>query len=83
MRKRVKPGPSRIDIHVGKRLRTRRSLLGMSQQYLSYECGITFQQIQKYEKGINRISAGRLYELSIILDVPIEYFFHGLKAQKR
>lgn len=79
MRKKTKPGPSDIDIHAGKRLRVRRILLGLSQQYLAQECGISFQQIQKYENGKNRISAGRLYELSIILDVPTDYFFMGLR----
>lgn len=82
MRKKTKPGPSKVDIYAGKRLRVRRCLLGMSQQYVAQECGISFQQIQKYENGKNRISAGRLYDLSVILGVPTDYFFMGLKKKR-
>ncbi|MEM7650954.1 MAG: helix-turn-helix transcriptional regulator [Pseudomonadota bacterium] len=64
-----------MDVHVGQRLRLRRSLLGMSQEKLAEAIGLTFQQIQKYERGTNRISAGRLFDFSKILDVPISYFF--------
>ena len=64
-----------IDVHVGARLRARRTLLGMSQMVLGDAMGITFQQLQKYETGANRISASRLYELSKLLDVDISYFF--------
>ena len=64
-----------IDKHVGKRLRVRRSLLGLSQEKLAEQVGVTFQQIQKYERGTNRVSSSRLYQFSIILGVPIDYFF--------
>jgi len=64
-----------IDRHVGARLRERRLLLGMSQQQLADALGITFQQVQKYENGTNRISASRLWDISCRLDVPIEWFF--------
>lgn len=70
------PGP--IDRHIGGRVRTRRILLGMSQEKLADALGLTFQQIQKYEKGINRIGAGRLLQIAGILDVSIEFFFEGL-----
>jgi len=70
--------PSLIDLHVGKRLRQRRSLLGMSQEYLGESVGVTFQQIQKYERGSNRIGASRLYQFSIILDVSVAYFFEDM-----
>lgn len=81
MGKKTKPGPSAVDIHAGKRLRIRRCLLGISQQVLAEQSGVSFQQIQKYEKGINRISAGRLYEFSVILGVPTDYFFWGCDRQ--
>ncbi|RAU21747.1 transcriptional regulator [Paramagnetospirillum kuznetsovii] len=67
-----------IDAHVGTRLRLRRTLLGMSQDSLGMAIGMTFQQVQKYERGANRISASRLFDLSRTLDVPISYFFEGL-----
>ncbi len=67
--------PSAVDVHVGARLRQRRTLLGMNQTKLGSSIGLTFQQVQKYEKGTNRISASRLYALSGTLDVPVEYFF--------
>jgi transcriptional regulator with XRE-family HTH domain len=67
-----KPNP--IDVHVGRRLRLRRTLLGMSQERLAQLLGLTFQQIQKYERGVNRIGSSRLYELGQILDVPISFF---------
>jgi len=69
---------SDIDLHVGKRLRRRRRLLGLTQQSLAEEVGIRFQQIQKYECGANRVSAARLFELSEALSVPIQYFYEGL-----
>jgi transcriptional regulator with XRE-family HTH domain len=65
---------------VGKRLRLRRTLLGLSQEKLSESVGLTFQQIQKYERGANRIGASRLFQFSQILDVPIGFFFEGLSA---
>lgn len=71
-------GPDPVDVHVGKRLRQRRTLLGMSQEKLAQAFGVSFQQVQKYERGANRISASRLYLLTKILDVPVTYFFEGL-----
>src|SRR5690349_25038603 len=68
-----KPNPT--DIHVGSRIRLRRNMLGMSQERLGEHLGITFQQIQKYEKGTNRVGASRLQAISSILDVPVSYFF--------
>ena len=67
-----------VDAHVGKRLRLRRSLMGWSQERLGNAIGLTFQQIQKYEKGANRISCSRLYEFARLLDVPATYFFDDL-----
>ncbi len=64
-----------VDAHVGGRVRMRRSLLGMSQEKLADAVGLTFQQVQKYERGTNRVSASRLYQFSKILDVPISFFF--------
>ena len=72
---KTKGTPNEMDVHVGQRLRVRRSLLGLSQEKLAESIGLTFQQIQKYERGTNRVSAGRLYDLSKILDVPVGYFF--------
>lgn len=69
-----------IDLHVGKRLRRRRRLLGLTQQQLAKSIGIRFQQIQKYECGANRVTASRLYELAVALNVPVNYFFEGLQA---
>ncbi len=70
--------PSPVDVHVGARLRVRRTLLGMSQTRLGDAIGLTFQQMQKYEKGANRISASRLFALSRVLDVPIQHFFDDM-----
>jgi transcriptional regulator with XRE-family HTH domain len=67
-----------IDLHLGKRLRRRRRLLGLTQQQLAIAVGVRFQQIQKYECGANRISAARLWQLSEALEVPVSYFFDGL-----
>src|SRR6185295_16189801 len=64
-----------IDIHVGSRVRFRRMLLGMSQEKLGEKLGLTFQQVQKYEKGINRIGASRLYDLAQVLGVPVQFFY--------
>lgn len=77
-KKKTKGTPNNVDVHVGQRLRVRRSLQGMSQEKLAEAIGLTFQQIQKYERGVNRISAGRLFEFSKILDVPIAYFYDQL-----
>lgn len=71
-----KPNP--IDVHVGSRVRLRRTLLGMSQEKLGDAIGLTFQQVQKYERGANRVGASRLYDLSRVLDVPVSYFFEEL-----
>jgi transcriptional regulator with XRE-family HTH domain len=68
-----KPNP--IDVHVGSRVHLRRMLLSMSQEKLGDQMGLTFQQIQKYEKGTNRIGASRLYHIAQILDVPVQFFF--------
>ena len=70
--------PNPIDIHVGKRVRLRRTLLGMSQEKLGGALGLTFQQVQKYERGVNRIGSSRLYQLSQILDVPVSFFFDDM-----
>ena len=67
-----------VDAHVGKRVRLRRTLLGMSQEQLGASLNITFQQVQKYERGANRISASRLWDISQILDVEISYFFDDM-----
>ncbi|MEI6559994.1 MAG: helix-turn-helix domain-containing protein [Rhodospirillaceae bacterium] len=74
----AKDGPSPIDVHVGSRVRLRRTLLGMSQEKLGEAIGLTFQQVQKYERGMNRISASKLWKLSNVLDVPVSYFFDDL-----
>ena len=71
-----KPNP--IDVHVGSRVRLRRTLLGMSQEKLGDAIGLTFQQVQKYERGANRVGASRLYDLSRVLDVPVAFFFEEL-----
>ena len=71
-----KPNP--IDAHVGSRVRLRRMLLGMSQERLGNSMGLTFQQVQKYEKGANRIGASRLYHISKILDAPVGFFFEEM-----
>ncbi|MEQ8308244.1 helix-turn-helix domain-containing protein [Hoeflea sp.] len=70
-----KKKPNPIDIHVGSRIRLRRTMLGMSQEKLGEALGITFQQIQKYEKGTNRVGASRLQNISTILNVPVSFFF--------
>ena len=67
--------PNPIDVHVGSRLRLRRMLISMSQATLGDRMGLTFQQVQKYEKGANRIGASRLYHIAQILDVPVQFFF--------
>ncbi len=70
--------PSPIDSHVGSRVRLRRTLLGLSQEKLGEALGLTFQQVQKYERGVNRIGASRLFDLARVLDVPISFFFDDL-----
>src|SRR5260221_10865872 len=69
-----------VDIHVGQRMRQRRTLLGMSQTAVATAVGLTFQQIQKYERGSNRISSSRLFEFAKVLDVPVSYFFDEMPS---
>lgn len=75
-----KKQPNPIDIHVGGRVRLRRMMLGMSQEKLGEQLGITFQQIQKYEKGTNRIGASRLQHIATVLSVPVAFFFEDAPA---
>lgn len=70
-----------VDVHVGKRVRHRRWMVGMTQQQLAGKVGIKFQQIQKYETGMNRISASRLWDIAEALEVPVSFFFEGLDEQ--
>ena len=70
------------DVHVGSRVRSRRNILGLTLETLAAKIGVTYQQLQKYEKGVNRIGASRLYRLSQVLEVPVDYFFEGLEAGK-
>ncbi|CUH99684.1 helix-turn-helix domain-containing protein [Leisingera aquaemixtae] len=70
-----------VDVHVGKRIRHRRWLIGMTQQQLAEQVGIKFQQIQKYETGANRVSASRLWDISDALEVPVSFFFEGLQEE--
>ncbi len=70
--------PNPVDIHVGARVRLRRTLMGMSQEKLGESIGLTFQQVQKYERGANRIGASRLFDLSRVLDVPVSFFFDDM-----
>ncbi|MBS0244769.1 MAG: helix-turn-helix transcriptional regulator [Proteobacteria bacterium] len=72
--------PNPIDVHVGSRVRLRRMLLGISQEKLGERLGLTFQQVQKYEKGVNRIGASRLFDLSTVLGVPISFFYEDAPA---
>lgn len=67
-----------IDVHLGRRLRRRRRLLGLTQQQLAGACGVRFQQIQKYECAANRMSAARIWQLAEVLEVPVSYFYEGL-----
>src|SRR6202165_5721873 len=76
----AKKSPNPIDMHVGKRVRMRRKMLGMSQGKLGDALGLTFQQVQKYEKGANRVGASRLQHIASILQVPIPFFFEGAPA---
>ncbi|HKK86070.1 MAG TPA: helix-turn-helix transcriptional regulator [Roseovarius sp.] len=73
--------PHPVDVHVGKRIRHRRWLVGMTQQQLAERVGIKFQQIQKYETGANRVSASRLWDIADALDVDISFFFEGLETE--
>jgi transcriptional regulator with XRE-family HTH domain len=79
-RRQKTDGPNPTDVYVGGRVRLRRTLLGMSQEKLGEALGLTFQQVQKYERGANRVGASRLYDLSCVLDVPITFFFDDMPA---
>ncbi|USQ96123.1 helix-turn-helix domain-containing protein [Caulobacter sp. RL271] len=70
--------PNAVDLHVGGRVRMRRKMLNMSQEHLADALGLTFQQVQKYERGANRVSASKLYEIAKTLQVPVSFFFDGL-----
>ena len=72
--------PDPVDVHVGGRLRLRRTLIGMSKEQLAAALNITFQQVQKYERGANRVGSSRLFQLSRVLDVPVSYFFEEMSA---
>ncbi len=72
-----------VDVHVGKRVRHRRWLIGMTQQQLAQQVGIKFQQIQKYETGANRVSASRLWDIADALDVPVSFFFEGIEDARK
>ena len=76
----AKKAPNPTDKHVGARVRMRRMMLSMSQEKLGDALGLTFQQVQKYEKGANRIGASRLFDLSRVLDVPVSFFFDDMPA---
>src|ERR671917_2598173 len=81
MAERVKTGerrPNDVDVHVGSRMRQRRKMLNVSQEKLADALGLTFQQVQKYERGFNRISASKLFDAAHFLQAPITYFFEGL-----
>ena len=73
--------PDPVDLHVGQRVRARRKMLGLSQTQLGKELGVTFQQVQKYERGTNRIGSSRLFRMSTTLDVPVAYFFEGAETK--
>ena len=81
MEKRSPRSASHVDAHVGSRIRVRRQVLGLSQEKLGEALGVTFQQVQKYERGANRVGASRLYDLARILAVPINFFYDGLDTQ--
>lgn len=76
----AKGKPNPIDVHVGSRVRLRRTLLGMSQEKLAKAVGLTFQQIQKYERGANRIGASRLFQFTRVLDVPVSFFYDDMPS---
>jgi transcriptional regulator with XRE-family HTH domain len=83
MAKRATSRATSIDKHVGTRLRVRRMMLGMSQPDIGDALGVTFQQVQKYESGVNRIGAGRLHQIAGILGVPVTFFFEGTSASAK
>ena len=70
--------PNPVDVHVGRRIRLRRNLLGWSQEKLGDLLGLTFQQIQKYEKGMNRVSASRLWDFSVVMETPVSFFYDDM-----
>lgn len=74
--------PHPVDVNVGKRIKMRRCMIGLSQEKLAEEIGLTFQQIQKYERAVNRVSASKLYDFSKALGVPVNYFYQGLDDTK-
>ncbi len=76
-------GPRPVDVHVGGRVKAGRTLIGMSQEELGKHVGVTFQQFQKYENGMNRIAASRLWVISLVLGRPISWFFEGISERKR
>ncbi len=78
----VQKTPNPIDVHVGNRVRMRRMLVGLSQEKLGDSLKLTFQQVQKYEKGSNRISASRLYQIAQVLGVPVQFFFDDVPADR-
>jgi transcriptional regulator with XRE-family HTH domain len=78
----AKKAPNPVDKHVGSRVRMRRMMLAMSQEKLGDALGLTFQQVQKYEKGTNRIGASRLQQISLILEVPVSFFFEGAPSDR-
>jgi transcriptional regulator with XRE-family HTH domain len=78
----MRRAPNATDRHVGKRVRMRRLMVKMTQEKLAAQLGLTFQQVQKYEKGVNRVSASRLREMSHVLQVPVQFFFDGLPETK-
>ena len=78
MNKHAPRSPNPIDVHVGTRVRLRRQVMKMSQEKLGDQLGVTFQQVQKYERGANRVGASRLWKMSQVLDVPVGFFYDGL-----
>jgi len=81
--RKTKGRPDRIDVYVGSRMRERRAILGLSQEKLADVANVTFQQVQKYEKGTNRMSASRLYTFAKFLDVSINYFYVGMDGEEQ
>ena len=75
--------PDPVDVHVGGRVKLRRTLLGLSQEELADAVGVTFQQIQKYERGTNRMGASRLFDMATVLDVPVSYFYQDIPKEIR
>ena len=75
--------PHPVDVHVGKQLRLRRTILGLSQEVIGNAIGVTFQQVQKYERGVNRMGASRLFDFAKYLTIPVSYFFEGLEIKEK